>query len=378
MTEKKTLHIVGLAHLPTAAIDPIWACAYSQKVRRMCEMMSNCGYNIIFYGVEGSLVKANETVVVLSEQDRNRIYGPLEEFASKFFQHGKNDEAYTIFKQNATREILERVQPGDFFLNCMGNYYEELCRPVSQGGVEVANGHPFLVESGIGYEGILLNTHRVFESEAWRHYVYGIFKAWTNAQNFVDGDFYDAVIPNFYSPEHYHHRESKEDFFFMNCRIATRKGINIAIQTVEATGDHLIIAGQPGEDVKMDSPNVEYIGYITEKEKIDLLAHAKGLFSTTRYIGPFEGIAVEAQMSGCPVITTDYGCYTETVNDRVTGFRGRVLKDFVYAVKNIEKINTATCRKWAVARYSLDACRPKYTRFFQNLEDLWGAGWSSL
>jgi len=377
MDKKPTLHILGLAHLPTIAKDPIFACAYSGKIRRMCEMMTNVGFDIIFYGVEGSKVVAKESVDVLSEADRLRIYGPLEDFSSQFFKHGKDDPAYKIFKTNAIREILERVEPGDILCNPMGNYYEEICRPANQGGVEKANGYPFLVESGIGYDGILMNCHHIFESNAWRHYVYGIYKAWTQSKRFVDGDFYDDVIPNFYDKDHYR-IGNKEDYFFMNCRIAHRKGIDIAIQTVEAMGGHLILAGQPGENVDLSSPNVEYIGYITEPEKIELLSHARGLFSTTKYIGPFEGVAVEAMMSGCPVITTDFGCYTETVQQGVTGYRGMVLRDFVNAAKNISKIKPKACRNWAVSQYSMEAVAPRYTKYFGRLSDLWKKGWGEL
>jgi len=343
-------------------------------------MMKERGYNVIFYGVEGSKVDANETVICLSEEDRNRIYGPIDNFRSQFFKHGGKDEAYTIFKKNATREILQRVQRGDILCNPMGNYYEELCKPVSQGGVEVAPGHPFLVESGIGYDGILLNTHRVFESNAWRSYVYGMYKAWSNSTKFVDLDYYDDVIPNYYYPDHYKHNTSKEDYFLMVCRIAHRKGIDIAVQTVEAIGAHLIIAGQPGENVNMNSPNVEYIGYIDEKEKIDLLAHAKGLFSTTKYIGPFEGVNVEAQMSGTPVITTDAGAYCETVREGITGYRGMVLKDFVKGAKNIldGKISSKNCRKWAVSQYGTANVAPRYDRYFRRIGDLWKNGWAEI
>jgi hypothetical protein len=376
-----TLHVLGLAHLPTIGRDPVWACAYTQKIRRFCEMMkSHGGYKVIFYGVEGSEVVADEIVPVLSEQDRSRIYGPLDAFASRFFQHGGNDEAYTIFKKNATKEMLPRLNGGDILCNPMGNYYAELCKPVSEGGVEVASGHPFLVESGIGYDGILLNTHRVFESNAWRGYVYGTYKAWTQNKMFIDGDYYDGVIPNFYDPNHYQHNRSREDYFFMNCRIAHRKGIDIAMETVNAIGAKLIIAGQPGEDVQMVGPNVEYIGYVNENEKVDLLAHAMGLFSTTKYWGPFEGIAVEAMMSGCPVIATDWGCYTETVRHGITGYRGSVLRDFVKGAQNIRdgKISSKACRKWAVSQYGMTAVAPMYDRYFRRLEDLWKCGWSEL
>lgn len=149
---------------------------------------------------------------------------------------------------------------------------------------------------------------------------------------------------------------------------------------MRATGDKLIIAGQPGENVNMNYSNVEYIGYIDEKTKVDLLSHAKGLFSPTCYIGPFEGVAVEAQMSGCPVITTDFGCYTETVNHGVTGYRCNVLKEFVKAAEQIDAgcIKPEDCMKWAAQRYSLPVCRVKYVRFFNRLRDLWKKGWTEL
>jgi glycosyltransferase involved in cell wall biosynthesis len=376
---------MGLAHLPTVAIDPVFACAYTQKIRRFCSMMKNHGgYKINFYGLEGSKVEADETIVVLTEEERQRIYGDLESYAKQFFKHGGNDEAYTIFKKNAIREIRQRTKAGDIWCNPMGNYYGEMAKPVHDGGIDNSGkggngdqlqGVPFLVESGIGYDGILGNTHRVFESNAWRHYVYGEYRGWR--QWFTNGDFYDTVIPNFYDKNHYTNG-NKEDYFFMNCRIAQRKGIHIAIKTVEEMGGHLIIAGQPGEEVKLDSPNVEYIGYVSEKDKIDLLSHAKGLFSPTLYIGPFEGITAEAMMSGCPVITTDFGCYTETVKHGITGFRCNMLKDFVKAAKNIDKIDPIDCKKWAIEQFSMETCAPRYNEFFQRLEDLYKKGWETL
>jgi len=129
--------------------------------------------------------------------------------------------------------------------------------------------------------------------------------------------------------------------------------------------------------VKLDSPNVQYIGYVNEKEKLELLSRAKGLFSPTLYIGPFEGVTVEALMSGTPVISTDFGCYTETI-PRTVGFRCMVLKEFVKAAKRIDTINPESCRSWAVEQFSTDACAWKYDTYFNRLTDLWGKGWEEL
>lgn len=354
------LHILGLAHLPTDRFrDPIRACAYTCKVARLIEMMSTLpDYHIIFYGVEGSKTEADEEVIVLDEKTRQEVYGDLDDFANKFFKHNPQDKAYQTFIKNAIAEINKRKQPNDLLLDPMGNYYAEIVNKVGL----------MCCESGIGYTGFLKNTHKVFESAAWQHLCYGLI----NQQN---GDYYDTVIPNYYNPAEYKYTENKEDYFFQNCRIAHRKGIIVSKQTVEAIGAKLLIAGQPGEDVDLNSPNVEYLGYVTEEEKRELLAHAKALFQPTTYIGPFEGVTVEAQMSGCPVITTNFGCFTETVLHGITGYRCNTQEQFTWAAKNIDKIKPADCRKWAVDNFSMERVKYMYDEYFHQLYDLFGKGW---
>lgn len=380
MSKKPTIHTVALAHLPVVAEDPVYACAFTGKARRFQGMMKAQGYKTILYCVEGSKTEADEQVVCLSEDARNKYYGPLNDFANKFYEHGRFDPANIEFNKNAVREISERVQPKDIVNIVMGNYQSTIACSVANGGVEIANGTPFLVEGGVGYSGIMPETcHQVFESYAWEHYLYGMYSAWSGGKQFINGDFYNTVIPNYYNVGHYKFNESREPFFLMNCRIATRKGINIAIKTCEATGDHLILAGQPGEAIpELDSLNAQYIGYVTEAEKIELMSRAKGLFSPSIYIEPFGGVAVEAMMSGCPVIATDFGAYTETIKEGVTGFRCNTLREFVHAARHIDEISPQACRDFAVSNFSTEVCGKRYDKYFGRLSDLWKKGWGEL
>jgi glycosyltransferase involved in cell wall biosynthesis len=369
---RPTLHILGLAHLPSVEKDPVWACAYTQKQVRMSKMMKKLGYRVVFYGVEGTEVDADETVICLSESIRNAVYGPLEDMDSKFFNHNPKDLAYQTFMKNAIDEIKSRLETGDIAINPFGNYYEQIFSPQSKGGIELETGTPFMIEGGIGYTGILNNCHHVFESNTWRAFVYG-------SANISTIDYYDTVIPNFYDPNHFRWSENKEDYYLMICRLATNKGIFIAKQTVEAIGGKLIVAGQPGElqGRDIESSNVEYIGYINEKEKIDLLSHAKALFCPTIYSPPFEGVSVESLFCGTPVISTDHGCFTETIPE-IAGFRCVTLKDFVYAARNVEEIDPGNCREWAESNFTTDICAKKYDSFFGRFSDLYSGGWSQL
>jgi glycosyltransferase involved in cell wall biosynthesis len=118
------------------------------------------------------------------------------------------------------------------------------------------------------------------------------------------------------------------------------------------------------------SSGVEYHGPVGVKERRELLRNARGLFSATVYLEPFGGVAVEAMMSGCPVITTDWGAYAETVAHGYTGFRCHTMAEFVKAARNIGSIDPQICRKWAVANYSLDRVGSMYENYFKSVLEL--------
>ena len=83
-------------------------------------------------------------------------------------------------------------------------------------------------------------------------------------------------------------------------------------------------------------------------------------------------------MTGTPVITTDWGAFTETVVDGVTGYRCRTFGEFVQAAKDAPQLDRQAIRDRAVATYSLEAIAPRYERFFHRLSQLWGDGWYTL
>ena len=98
----------------------------------------------------------------------------------------------------------------------------------------------------------------------------------------------------------------------------------------------------------------------------------------TYYVGPFEGVAVEAMMCGTPVITTDWGVFAETVIQGKTGFRCRTLQEFVDAAEHVGELDAQAIRRHAVNNYSLEAIAPKYQAYFERLDALWRDGWYEL
>jgi glycosyltransferase involved in cell wall biosynthesis len=232
------------------------------------------------------------------------------------------------------------------------------------------------VESGIGYEGVFCDK-RVFESYAWMHYIYGLLHT-------DNGSWYDCVIPNAYDirdfPYEYQPMGSKDDYYLYMGRLISRKGLQVAIETTKVIGADLIVAGQgtlkdvDGRDFS-HFKHVSHIGTVDTQKRFELMTHARAVFTPTYYIGPFEGVAVEAQFCGTPVITSDWGAFTETVQHGVTGWRCRTFGEFVQAALSWQCIDPAACHVWAASHYTTEVIKYQYQTYFDRLYDLWNEGW---
>ena len=345
-------HVIGLPHTNTTA--EYENCAYTEKIRKFCNMMKSLDHEIFLYGGTQNEAEVTEFITCMSEEDRLNLLD------GRHFLHVKYDatlEGWQIFNSNVINAIKERLEPKDF-----------ICFIAGSTQVSIANEFPnnLRVEYGIGYGGTFA-PFRVFESEAWRHSIYAMH---TNPTS-VDGNFYDDVIPGYLEPERFPLVEEKEDYYLYIGRLISRKGIDVASQVCEYLGKRLIIAGVG--DFKV--PYGEYIGPVYGKEKAELMGKATAVFCPTYYIEPFANVHVEAQVCGTPVITTPWGVYSETVINGFNGYKCHNLKEFAKATEDVKNLNPRLIHERAVELYSVDNVRYKYDTYFKRLYDLHGKGW---
>jgi glycosyltransferase involved in cell wall biosynthesis len=169
---------------------------------------------------------------------------------------------------------------------------------------------------------------------------------------------------------------TKSDELLFMGRLNDDKGVAIAIDVARRVGRRIAIVGQgdPARFLK-ENPHVRYLPPVDVEGRRQLMAEAAALICPTQYVEPLGNVALEAQASGTPVICTDWGGFTETVLHGVTGYRCRTMEQFEWAARNIDRIDPAACRQWALDNFSTERIGPMFEEYYLMLLDLDGDGW---
>jgi glycosyltransferase involved in cell wall biosynthesis len=357
--QKFTIHLVSLPHTQTT--KDYSHCAYTEKVRKFANMMKKLGHTVYLYASQDNQAECDELITCITKKQQKDLLGiskPTDNLGFEFTISGKG---WKEMNGKAIKEIASRIKEGDFICLIGG-----ACQK------DIADAFPnnISIEYGIGYEGVFSNF-MVFESYAWLHAVYGGLYGASRA----DGRYFDAVIPNYYETNDFPLTTQKGDYFLFIGRLIDRKGWQIAQQVCEKLGKRLIIAGQ-GEF----SGYGEYVGVVGPKKRAKLMGEALGVFVPTRYLEPFGGVHAEAMLCGTPVITPDFGVFTETVENGFNGFRCKSFGDFCEAARRCERFEESdykAIRGHAQSKWSSDVVMFQYQEYLDRLSTLKEKGWYS-
>lgn len=348
-------HVLGMAHTQTT--KDFSSCAYTQKIRLFCKMMMAKGHEVYLYAGENNDAPCTQHYVCITEAEQEKYLKGQHYLKA---EHNANAKHWVVFNGRACGHLAANAEKGDF-----------LCVIFGFAQKTVADAFPILktVEYGVGYHHTFA-PHRVFESYAWMHMVYA---AQAHSSD-IDGIFFDGVINGYLDPSQFPLGDHKKDYLLYLGRIIDRKGVKMCAEIAKASGKHLIVAGTGGDP----PPGCEFRNEVGPKERAELLGNARAVLMPTLYVEPFGNVAIEAMASGTPVITTDWGAFTETVIDNVTGFRCRSLQEFVDAVKMSELCDHKAIRDYAVRRFGIETKADEYDRYFKRLSTLWGKGFYEM
>lgn len=355
---KPTLHIIGLFH--TKVSQEYSHCAFTGKVLRFSKMMRAQGYTVIEYSNAGSESDASEHVEILCEDEFDRLYGSRR--ASEFYGDVAvvGSEGHALFESKLIPRLQSRLKPRDIICHPFGHAHSSLLNlfPLNQ--------H---VETGIGYPTTMPDAFHVYESYAWMHYHQG--------KDRRAGVNYEWVIPNYFDVDDWEVCLEPGTYLAFLGRICKEKGLDTIKEIAERTSWPIILHGQ-GDPSPWEHPNIVYLGPISGKKRSVFLRNARAALMPTVFTEPFGGSGVEAMLCGTPLLSVDYGAFTETVIQGVTGFRCKTLQEWLDAVESADKLDRNLIADNAKAKYSLEACGIKYDKVFTDLNNLHDQGWYTL
>lgn len=355
---KPNLHIIGFPH--TKVTQEFMTCAYTQKIFKFCKMMKGYDYKVNLYAPSDTTAEVNDFVDILSDEERERWCGPYSRgMLPGYMTFFGDDKDWTRFKDRASDAIKARSEPGDLIVTFGGPIWSSL--------IDI---HPEckVLEGGIGYPGTFAD-YRIWESYSWMHCSYGM-----DGQG--DGGWADVVIPNYFDTDDFIYQEKKEDYLLFVGRLIYRKGVVEADAISKASGRKLLIAGPgvisyiPGERLigngfTIEGDNFEYIGVLDVPTRAEVMGKAHALLAPTRYIEPFGGVTIEANMCGTPAITTDWGAFAETI---INGWNGQRIRSVEEGLAALDlPWSPYLIRQHAEDFYSLPVVGAQYDNYFQKI-----------
>jgi len=355
------LFVLGFPH--TQTLDPrdpsrIPACFFTELIWNFCTIMTARGHEVIHVGTAGSQPPPGvEQVDVCTADEWRILYG----FSSAPIL--SNDHAYGSYRKDFARRAHQ------VFLDRGGDPHTSIICTLWGADGATDNVQQFVCEYSIGYPQARASW-RVYQSHAWRHFNEG------QVNNIQGNHWYWQVIPMPIDMDLFGPVESqKDDYLLVQCRMVETKGVRLAVQVARSANIPIILAG-PGDGAPFVAEwpeGVKFLGMVPVGRRRELMRKARALLSPTRYMEPLGSVALEAMASGCPVISTDWGGFTDTVvhadadGRGGTGWRCSTFEEFLWAVRNVHKIDPKICREWIGRNHSFVRTGEAYEDYFQSI-----------
>ena len=341
------IHVVGIVRNPSTpniAVDP-----YARASYWLTTLLYRRGVEVHYYGHESSTIECTQKYNIVNDKFHQQYF--VTEFENS--QWNDSNEAQDIFSQNAYNALINHIQEGDI-VACMWGEQIPLLKQLP--GVKVVDTH-------IGHLFFCGADYNIFTSTANQHFIYGKY-------NLDNCRWNDAVIPPICdSIEEFEYKEEKENYILYLARLIEQKGIYIFLDIAKSFPDkNFIIAGQGDLGTITDElpANVTYVGYAGLEKRKELLSNAQAVISATYYMEPFGLTTIEANLSGTPVIKTNWGGYVDYVVDGVTGFRCSSFSEFKNAVNNLHLIDPKKCREFG-EQFTAEVLIDKYIKYFNKI-----------
>ncbi len=228
----------------------------------------------------------------------------------------------------------------------------------------------------------VVTTHGPMGTE-WGEYIRAI-SAWVSLVAISDAQRrhapdlpWRATVHNAVDANDLMYANKKDDYVLLLGRICAEKAPQLAIDVSRAAGRRILVAGKCTEPAEHEffaehiqprlGSDVEWLGEIGGDEKRELLAKAQALVFPIQWDEPFGLVMIEAMGSGTPVVALRRGSVPELVVDGVTGFVRDEPDELADALREIDRLDPADCRRHVVENFSPERMVEGYERAFVDL-----------
>jgi len=104
----------------------------------------------------------------------------------------------------------------------------------------------------------------------------------------------------------------------------------------------------------LDDPLIDYVGEIGDADKPRFLGEATALLFPIDWPEPFGLVVIEALACGTPVIARPCGSVPELITPGRTGVLADTLDEIVEALRGVDRLDRAQCRREAERRFSVE------------------------
>jgi len=160
-------------------------------------------------------------------------------------------------------------------------------------------------------------------------------------------------------------------------RLSREKRPDLAIAVARRTGLPLKIAAKVDAADRayveqeiaplLDHPLIDFVGEIDERAKPAFLGDALALLFPIDWPEPFGLAMIEAMACGTPVIARPCGSVPEIIAPGLSGFVVDTLDEMVEAVKRVDAIDRAACRRHVEERFSAERMADGYEAIYRRL-----------
>jgi glycosyltransferase involved in cell wall biosynthesis len=169
----------------------------------------------------------------------------------------------------------------------------------------------------------------------------------------------------------------KDDYLLFLSRIAPEKGTHLAIEAARRLGMPLIVAGKVDRvdrayfhevvEPLIDGEQVVFHGEADAACKRELFRRAYCLVIPLRWDEPFGLVLAEAMACGTPVVAFRRGAAPEVVAHGETGFLVDDLDELVGAVRRVDAIDPARCRRHVEEHFSPELAGQRYLAIYRSI-----------